>query len=259
MEEELDEVEEGKLDWRKAVAEFDDRFRKDRDQALKKMVSVKAGLAVRRREEAPARRPAPGGARGHVPEERRRAAPPDGEERPLRRLRRLPRLRLHRRHARARGGRGRRLRARRADVRGVRQPDEAPDGARRLVVPRLHGLSELPQHGRREGGEREGRGASRPPHRREVPRSAGTTWRRSTAATATTSAARTTRPAATGRPSRSPRRPSPARSAGRARSSSARGGSGRSTAARTTPPARRTSARDRCRRRARRAPPPTSS
>jgi DNA topoisomerase-1 len=46
MEEELDEVEEGKLDWRKAVAEFDSRFTKDRDRALKKMVSVKAGLAL---------------------------------------------------------------------------------------------------------------------------------------------------------------------------------------------------------------------
>ena len=46
MEEELDEVEEGKLDWRKAVAEFDSRFTKDRDKALKKMVSVKAGLAL---------------------------------------------------------------------------------------------------------------------------------------------------------------------------------------------------------------------
>jgi DNA topoisomerase-1 len=46
MEEELDEVEEGKLDWRKAVAEFDGRFTKDRDLALKKMVSVKAGLPL---------------------------------------------------------------------------------------------------------------------------------------------------------------------------------------------------------------------
>ena len=46
MEEELDEVEEGTLDWRKAVAEFDSRFTKDRDKALKKMVSVKAGLAL---------------------------------------------------------------------------------------------------------------------------------------------------------------------------------------------------------------------
>ena len=169
MEEELDEVEEGKLDWRKAVAEFDTRFRKDRDRALKKMVSVKAGLPLADVKTAPPRRPAPRGARGEVPEERRRAAPPDGEERPLRRLRRLPRLRLHRRHARARGGRDRRLRARGADVRRVRQPDEAPDGARRVVLPRLHGLPELPVHGRGEGGEREGRGAPRPPDRREVP------------------------------------------------------------------------------------------
>ena len=46
MEEELDEVEEGKLDWRKAVGEFDARFTKDRDRALKKMISVKAGLAL---------------------------------------------------------------------------------------------------------------------------------------------------------------------------------------------------------------------
>jgi DNA topoisomerase-1 len=52
MEEELDEVEEGKLDWRKALAEFDGKFVKDRDLAKKKMVSLKAGLAlseVRRR------------------------------------------------------------------------------------------------------------------------------------------------------------------------------------------------------------------
>src|SRR5271169_1029476 len=52
MEEELDEVEEGKLDWRKALAEFDGQFVKDRDKAKKKMVSLKAGLPlaeVRRR------------------------------------------------------------------------------------------------------------------------------------------------------------------------------------------------------------------
>ena len=46
MEEELDEVEEGTLDWRKALAEFDGKFSKDRDLAKKKMVSVKAGLAL---------------------------------------------------------------------------------------------------------------------------------------------------------------------------------------------------------------------
>jgi len=46
MEEELDEVEEGKLDWRKALAEFDGKFVKDRDRAKKKMVSLKAGLPL---------------------------------------------------------------------------------------------------------------------------------------------------------------------------------------------------------------------
>ena len=46
MEEELDEVEEGKLDWRKALAEFDGKFVRDRDRARKKMLSVKAGLAL---------------------------------------------------------------------------------------------------------------------------------------------------------------------------------------------------------------------
>lgn len=46
MEEELDEVEEGKLDWRKALAEFDGKFVKDRDVAKTKMVSIKAGLPL---------------------------------------------------------------------------------------------------------------------------------------------------------------------------------------------------------------------
>jgi DNA topoisomerase-1 len=46
MEEELDEVEEGKLDWRKALAEFDGKFVKDRERAKKKMVSLKAGLPL---------------------------------------------------------------------------------------------------------------------------------------------------------------------------------------------------------------------
>jgi DNA topoisomerase-1 len=46
MEEELDEVEEGKLDWRKALAEFDGKFVKDRNKAKKQMVSLKAGLPL---------------------------------------------------------------------------------------------------------------------------------------------------------------------------------------------------------------------
>jgi DNA topoisomerase-1 len=46
MEEELDDVEEGKLDWRQALREFDGKFSKDRDRAKKKMHSVKAGLEM---------------------------------------------------------------------------------------------------------------------------------------------------------------------------------------------------------------------
>jgi DNA topoisomerase-1 len=46
MEEELDEVEEGKLDWRQALREFDGKFSRDRERARKKMHSVKAGLEM---------------------------------------------------------------------------------------------------------------------------------------------------------------------------------------------------------------------
>ena len=46
MEQELDEVEEGKLDWRKALAEFDGKFSRDRDRAAKAMASLKAGLLL---------------------------------------------------------------------------------------------------------------------------------------------------------------------------------------------------------------------
>ena len=46
MEEELDEVEEGKVKWRQALRDFDGKFSKDRDRAKKRMHSVKAGLAM---------------------------------------------------------------------------------------------------------------------------------------------------------------------------------------------------------------------
>ncbi len=46
MEEELDEVEEGKLDWRQALRDFDGKFSKDRERAKKQMHSVKAGLEM---------------------------------------------------------------------------------------------------------------------------------------------------------------------------------------------------------------------
>ena len=46
MEEELDEVEEGKIDWRQALRDFDGKFSKDRERAKKQMHSVKAGLEM---------------------------------------------------------------------------------------------------------------------------------------------------------------------------------------------------------------------
>ena len=46
MEERLDDVEEGKLSWRKALSEFDKTFTRDRDRALADMVSGKAGIPL---------------------------------------------------------------------------------------------------------------------------------------------------------------------------------------------------------------------
>jgi DNA topoisomerase-1 len=47
LEEELDQVEEGKLTWTKALADFDEKFTRDRDRALAKMASQKAGILLR--------------------------------------------------------------------------------------------------------------------------------------------------------------------------------------------------------------------
>ncbi len=46
MEEALDEVEEGKLSWTKALAQFDKTFTSDRNRALRDMVSGKAGIPL---------------------------------------------------------------------------------------------------------------------------------------------------------------------------------------------------------------------
>ncbi|MBC8645900.1 MAG: type I DNA topoisomerase [Thermoanaerobaculia bacterium] len=46
MEERLDEVEEGKISWKTALAEFDKTFTRDRDRALEDMVSGKAGIPL---------------------------------------------------------------------------------------------------------------------------------------------------------------------------------------------------------------------
>ena len=46
MEERLDDVEDGKISWRKALSEFDLTFTRDRDRALADMVSGKAGIPL---------------------------------------------------------------------------------------------------------------------------------------------------------------------------------------------------------------------
>jgi DNA topoisomerase-1 len=46
MEEALDEVEEGKLSWTKALSQFDKTFTSDRNRALRDMVSSKAGIPL---------------------------------------------------------------------------------------------------------------------------------------------------------------------------------------------------------------------
>jgi DNA topoisomerase I len=46
MEERLDDVEDGKISWKKALSEFDKTFTRDRDRALADMVSGKAGIPL---------------------------------------------------------------------------------------------------------------------------------------------------------------------------------------------------------------------
>jgi DNA topoisomerase-1 len=46
MEERLDDVEEGKISWKKALTEFDETFTRDRNRALEDMVSGKAGIPL---------------------------------------------------------------------------------------------------------------------------------------------------------------------------------------------------------------------
>jgi DNA topoisomerase-1 len=47
LEEELDQVEEGKVKWTRALSDFDKKFTRDRDRALDKMASQKAGILLR--------------------------------------------------------------------------------------------------------------------------------------------------------------------------------------------------------------------
>src|SRR5262249_60774183 len=46
MEEALDDVEEGKLPWTKALSDFDKTFTRDRNRALEDMHSSKAGIPL---------------------------------------------------------------------------------------------------------------------------------------------------------------------------------------------------------------------
>ena len=136
MEEALDEVEEGKLSWTKALSEFDKTFTRDRNRALDKMVSGKAGIPL-----AQAKKLNLSGRARHgreVPELRQEAEAPHGQERPLHRVQRIPGLHLHAGHPRSRGGRRRHVGDREDDVRRVRRADEGAPEPDRLDVPRLH-------------------------------------------------------------------------------------------------------------------------
>ncbi len=175
MEEELDEVEEGKLDWRQALRDFDGKFSKDRERAKKQMHSVKAGLEMPLVRAAFTDFQLTERPRRHVPGERPPAEAADGQGGALRRLQRLPGLHLDRGHPGDGGGPGGPERARGADLRGVRQPDAAAHREERLGLPRLHRLPEVPQRdlGLDRRGARRRRGRPSPPAR-SAP-SAGTT------------------------------------------------------------------------------------
>ncbi len=169
MEEELDDVEEGKIDWRQALRDFDGKFSKDRDAAKKKMHSVKAGLDDAGRARGVHRLPPDERPRRHLPRERPPAQAADGQGGPLHRLQRLSGVHLDRRHPRDRGGPRGPHRSRGADLRRVRQPDAAAHGQERLELPRLHGLPEVPQRHLGPGLGRQGRSEAGRAHRREVP------------------------------------------------------------------------------------------
>ena len=175
MEEELDEVEEGKVDWRQALRDFDGKFSKDRERAKKQMHSVKAGLEMPLVRAAFTDFKLTERPRRHVPGERPPAEAADGQGGALHRVQRLPGLHLHRGHPGDGRGPDGPERARGPDLRGVRQPDAPAHGQERLGLPRLHRVPEVPQRdlGRDPGGQ--GGGAAGRAHRREAARCAGTT------------------------------------------------------------------------------------
>ena len=147
MEAELDEIEEGKIDWRMAMSEFYERFQKDLEHAAR----------------AHDRHQADGGAhRLDLRQVRQADGDQMGQARPLHRLHRLSRLHQYARAAGRYADIGRRLRAGRSRVlRKLRPSHGAEEGPLRAVsgVLRLSGLQDHQAAGR--GAEAAGRSAGR--------------------------------------------------------------------------------------------------
>ena len=225
MEEALDEVEEGKLSWTKALSQFDKTFTSDRNRALRDMVSSKAGIPL-----GEARKILSFPVVPETPEKcravRQEAQAPHGQERPLRRVQRISGLHVHREHPGSRGGRRRSVRPREDDVRRMRLADEGSPEPGRRDVPRVLGVPEVPQRHQRPHRRRQGRGEARRADGRDVPASRAI---RSCGATGGT--VRTSRAAAI--PTAGTNRPSPSRTPGsRARRTAA---SSRSAAGASAP------------------------
>ena len=130
MEEELDDIEEGKLDWRVAMAEFYERFEKDLKHAEEHMTDIK------RMEEAH---------RLDVREVRQAPGHQMGQARQLHRLHRLSRVHQHARSRRTPKNGDDHRAGRRGILRELRPPDGAEEGPLRHVL-RLLRLSRLQDH-----------------------------------------------------------------------------------------------------------------
>ena len=169
MEERLDEVEEGKISWKKALSEFDKTFTRDRDRALADMVSGKAGIPLAEAREL---------LKFPIAPELSEKCPKCGKKLKLRMgknglfiacsgypnctfTENIPdpdedvvdatELEKH-------------------DVRGMRLADEAADEPGGVGVSGLHGVPEVPQHRQRRDGRRKARGPARRADRGDVSR-----------------------------------------------------------------------------------------
>ncbi len=147
MEQELDEIEDGKLDWRQAMAEFYERFEKDLDHAERNMTDIK-------RMERPTDL--------RVRQMRQAHGDQMGQARQLYRLYGISRVHQHAgTHRRPSGcGYGGLGRAGRAGIlRELRASDGAEEGTIRAVL-RVFGLSRLQDHqADRRRAEEDGRSA----------------------------------------------------------------------------------------------------